>query len=423
MFLDALGLVSDAQVIATGPAVSTNVIDLGASTAEPADRHGRTDGVWRGDRRGRDRHHGPHRSDPVGCAGALGAGRDRDHDGRRRAIPDGPPGLRRDSPRPADQAVHRAALHRGDDDGDGVAHARTTCSRSSRNPTPRTTRSKPRARVIPPGLRPRRITTPERSAAHESARCPPAGRRRRSPRRRGAELAGRPATPRSASARLKVGATTARSAAASATSSRSAGEARVLAKWMERVPDDDAGTPHDRPGRARGRRGRSISGRSARTGTPDACRPAPATCSATREAQHGGHLRGHQGRDPAIHGFPDRSGPKLPAFKRGSRRWGRRKASSWPRPSRSRPTQAPMQEEKEKFTAPCIRSPWFVTDDNYPRDKATFERDSGGFFGASSPATRSSTPGWRRSRSPPSAGTDPVIGTEPVKPISARRWL
>jgi hypothetical protein len=32
MFLDALGLVSDAQVIATGPALSTNVIDLGAST-------------------------------------------------------------------------------------------------------------------------------------------------------------------------------------------------------------------------------------------------------------------------------------------------------------------------------------------------------------------------------------------------------
>jgi hypothetical protein len=32
MYVDALGLVSDAQVIATGPTVSTNVIDLGPAT-------------------------------------------------------------------------------------------------------------------------------------------------------------------------------------------------------------------------------------------------------------------------------------------------------------------------------------------------------------------------------------------------------
>lgn len=32
MFLDALGLVSDVQVVATGPAVSTHTIDLGVAT-------------------------------------------------------------------------------------------------------------------------------------------------------------------------------------------------------------------------------------------------------------------------------------------------------------------------------------------------------------------------------------------------------
>jgi hypothetical protein len=83
---------------------------------------------------------------------------------------------------------------------------------------------------------------------------------------------------------------------------------------------------------------------------------------------------------------------------------------------------APMQEEKEKFSAPCIRSPWFVTDDNFPRDKATFERDSGGFFGFLTGDTTQYA--WMATFTfAPSAGTDPVIGTEPVKPISARRWL
>lgn len=83
---------------------------------------------------------------------------------------------------------------------------------------------------------------------------------------------------------------------------------------------------------------------------------------------------------------------------------------------------APIQEETDVFAAPCIRSPWFVTQDNFPRDKATFKRDSGGFWGFLTGDTTEYV--WCATfRFAPSATTEPVIGTEAVVPISARRWL
>lgn len=42
---------------------------------------------------------------------------------------------------------------------------------------------------------------------------------------------------------------------------------------------------------------------------------------------------------------------------------------------------APIQEETTPMTAPCIRSEWFTTGNNFPRDQRTFQRCNGGWFG------------------------------------------
>lgn len=42
---------------------------------------------------------------------------------------------------------------------------------------------------------------------------------------------------------------------------------------------------------------------------------------------------------------------------------------------------APIQEESTAMTAPCIRSEWFTTGNNFPRNERTFERCTGGWFG------------------------------------------
>jgi len=42
---------------------------------------------------------------------------------------------------------------------------------------------------------------------------------------------------------------------------------------------------------------------------------------------------------------------------------------------------APIQEQTAEMVAPCIRSEWFTTGNNFPRDQKTFERCNGGWFG------------------------------------------
>jgi hypothetical protein len=42
---------------------------------------------------------------------------------------------------------------------------------------------------------------------------------------------------------------------------------------------------------------------------------------------------------------------------------------------------APIQEESTPMVAPCIRSSWFTTGNNFPRDQRTFDRCNGGWFG------------------------------------------
>lgn len=42
---------------------------------------------------------------------------------------------------------------------------------------------------------------------------------------------------------------------------------------------------------------------------------------------------------------------------------------------------APIQEESTPMVAPCIRSEWFTTGNNFPRDQRTFQRCNGGWFG------------------------------------------
>jgi hypothetical protein len=42
---------------------------------------------------------------------------------------------------------------------------------------------------------------------------------------------------------------------------------------------------------------------------------------------------------------------------------------------------APIQEESAEMLAPCIRSEWFTTGNNFPRDQRTFDRCNGGWFG------------------------------------------
>lgn len=42
---------------------------------------------------------------------------------------------------------------------------------------------------------------------------------------------------------------------------------------------------------------------------------------------------------------------------------------------------APIQEQSAPIVAPCIRSEWFTTGNNFPRDQRTFDRCNGGWFG------------------------------------------
>ena len=83
---------------------------------------------------------------------------------------------------------------------------------------------------------------------------------------------------------------------------------------------------------------------------------------------------------------------------------------------------APIQTRYEIFSAPCIRSDWFGTEENYPTNVATFTRKSGGWFGISWLFGETTRYYWRgvfRYTAPAPGG----VAGEATAPLAVRRWI
>lgn len=86
--------------------------------------------------------------------------------------------------------------------------------------------------------------------------------------------------------------------------------------------------------------------------------------------------------------------------------------------------QAPIQQEHEIFAAPCIRSSWFRSGENFPLDVATFRRRSGGFWGWLSQLWGNYTDYYwmgHFEHHPLAEPGEPVEGQ--TAPMARRRWI
>lgn len=84
---------------------------------------------------------------------------------------------------------------------------------------------------------------------------------------------------------------------------------------------------------------------------------------------------------------------------------------------------APILAKDAPFAAPCITSPWFYTDANFPLDVATFTRKSGGWFGIPLLFGTTTRFYWRGVFAYTPPVTTSEVGGETVVAMAQRRWL